>query len=91
MNVGRYYQKQGGYIAAINRFKTVVEQYQRTSHVPEALHRLVECYFALGLKSEAQAAAAVLGHNFPNSDWYKDSYRLMQGKHIQSSQGSAKP
>ena len=78
ISVGRYYQGQGAYVAALNRFKEVVEKYQKTSHVPEALHRLVECYLTLGLQAEAQAAAAVLGHNFPQSDWYKDSYRLMQ-------------
>ncbi|RZI45974.1 outer membrane protein assembly factor BamD [Candidatus Finniella inopinata] len=78
ISVGRYYQSQGAHLAAINRFKEVVARYQTTSHVPEALHRLVECYLSLGLKAEAQAVAAVLGHNFPNSDWYKDSYALVK-------------
>jgi outer membrane protein assembly factor BamD len=74
MDIGRYYQKQQQYIGAINRYRVVIERYQTTTHVPEALHRLVECYLALGVKSEAKEAAAVLGHNFPGSDWYADSY-----------------
>jgi outer membrane protein assembly factor BamD len=79
MAVGRYYQKQQQYVAAINRYRTVVEKYQTTTHVPEALHRLVECYLTLGVSSEAQAAAAVLGHNYPGSQWYEDSYALLTG------------
>src|SRR5712671_5642093 len=70
MDIGRYYQKQGIYIAAINRYRTVIERYQSTTHVPEALNRLVESYTALGVKSEALSAASVLGYNFPGSDWY---------------------
>jgi outer membrane protein assembly factor BamD len=77
MNVGRWYIGQKLYISAIDRFRTVVEKYQTTSHVPEALERLVECYVALGIKKEAQATAAVLGYNFPGSDWYKDAYSLL--------------
>jgi len=77
MNVGRYYLKRKNYIAAINRFKTVVTEYQTTAHVEEALMRLTESYMALGIKQEAQTAAAVLGHNFPNSRWYKDAYALL--------------
>jgi outer membrane protein assembly factor BamD len=80
MDVGRYYEAHQQYIGAINRFRTVIERYQTTSHVPEALHRLVECYLALGVKSEAKEAAAVLGYNFPGSDWYQDSYYLMTGE-----------
>jgi len=80
MDIGRYYQKQQLYIGAINRYRVVIERYQTTTHVPEALHRLVECYLALGVKSEAKEAAAVLGHNFPGSDWYADSYYLMTGE-----------
>jgi outer membrane protein assembly factor BamD len=80
MDIGRYYQKQQQYIGAINRYRVVIERYQTTTHVPEALHRLVECYLALGVKSEAKEAAAVLGHNFPGSDWYADSYFLMTGE-----------
>ena len=78
MEVGRYYLKKGSYLAGINRFKTVVTDYQTTSHTPEALYRLTECYMALGVRSEAQTAAAVLGHNYPNSEWYKDAYALLQ-------------
>jgi outer membrane protein assembly factor BamD len=80
MDIGRYYQKNQQYIGAINRYRTVIERFQTTTHVPEALHRLVECYLALGVKSEAKEAAAVLGHNFPGSDWYADSYFLMTGE-----------
>ena len=78
MNVGRYYLKRRNYVAAINRFKTVVKDYQTTPHVEEALMRLVEAYMALGVVNEAQTAAAVLGHNYPGSKWYKDSYDLLQ-------------
>ncbi len=78
MNVGRYYLKKKNFVAAINRFKTVAGEFQTTAHVEEALMRLVESYMALGIKSEAQTAAAVLGHNFPNSQWYKDAYTLLQ-------------
>jgi len=79
MAVGRWYQGSGLFIAAINRFKTVIEKYQTTAHIPEALHRLTESYLALGIKDEAQKTAAVLGHNFPGSAWYQDSYVLMTG------------
>ena len=79
MNVGRFYIKRGHYAAAINRFRKVIEKYQTTSHVPEALHRLTESFLALGIKDEAQTAAAVLGHNFPGSEWYSDSYSLITG------------
>jgi outer membrane protein assembly factor BamD len=78
IEVGRYYLKRGQYIAAIGRFKAVVDEYQTTSHTPEALHRLVESYLALGLDDEAIKSASVLGHNFPGSDWYADSYRLLE-------------
>lgn len=80
MDIGRYYQKQQQYIGAVNRYRVVIERYQTTTHVPEALHRLVECYLALGVKSEAKETAAVLGHNFPGSDWYADTYFLMTGE-----------
>ena len=79
MEVGRFYLKRGQYIAAIGRFRAVIEQYQTASHAPEALHRLAEAYLALGLREEAQTAAAVLGYNFPNSVWYPDSYALLEG------------
>lgn len=78
MEVGRYYLKNGNYTASINRFKVVVTEHQNTAHVEEALMRLVEIYMALGIKQEAQTAAAVLGHNFPNSKWYQDAYVLLQ-------------
>jgi outer membrane protein assembly factor BamD len=77
MEVGRYYLKKGSYLAGINRFKKVVTDYQTTTQVPEALYRLSEGYMALGVVSEAQTAAAVLGQNFPNSEWYKDAYTLV--------------
>ncbi len=78
MEVGRYYLKNKNYLAAINRFKTVVTEYQTTAHVEEALMRLTESYMALGIRQEAQTAAAVLGYNFPNSRWYKDAHALLQ-------------
>ena len=77
MEVGRYYLKKGSYLAGINRFKRVITEYQNTSHTPEALYRLTEGYLALGVRSEAQTAAAVLGYNYPNSQWYKDAYALL--------------
>jgi outer membrane protein assembly factor BamD len=77
MEVGRYYLERHNYVAAINRFKTVVTDYQTTAHVEEALMRLTESYMALGIVNEAQTAAAVLGHNFPQSTWYKDAYSLL--------------
>ena len=77
MHVGREYLKQNAHLAAINRFKVVVTDYQTTAHVEEALARLTEAYMALGIRQEAQTAAAVLGHNFPSSRWYKDSHALL--------------
>ena len=79
MSVGRYYQDRGEYLAAINRFKSVLDKYQPTTHVPEALARLTESYLALGLDGEAKRTASVLGHNFPGSPWYEDSYDLLVG------------
>jgi len=79
MNTARYYQKKRDYVAAINRFKIVITQYQTTRHVEEALMRLTETYMSLGIVNEAQTAAAVLGHNFPDSPWYKDAYSLVRG------------
>jgi outer membrane protein assembly factor BamD len=78
MVTGRYYLKRKNYTGAINRFKIVVTQYQTTRHVEEALERLTEAYMALGVVSEAQTAAAVLGHNFPESRWYADAYKLVK-------------
>ncbi|MBA3813156.1 MAG: outer membrane protein assembly factor BamD [Alphaproteobacteria bacterium] len=82
MDTGRYYMKLRLYVSAINRFQTVVDVYQKTTHVGEALHRLVECYLAVGLKKEAQTVAAVLGHNFPGSEWYADSFLLLKGEDL---------
>ena len=76
MSIGRYYLQRGHHLAAINRFNKVVDDYQTTTHVPEALHRLVEAYTALGLTDAAHKAAAVLGHNYPGSEWYVDAYAL---------------
>lgn len=83
MDIGRYYLERGDYVAAINRFRKVVEDYQTTTQVPEALHRLTEAYLMLGVTDEAQTAAAVLGYNFPGSEWYQDSYALLTGKHLE--------
>jgi len=77
MEVGRYYLTRKEHLAAINRFKKVVEEFETTSHVPEALHRLVECYGALGIGDEARRYASVLGHNYPDNKWYKRSYILL--------------
>jgi outer membrane protein assembly factor BamD len=88
LEVGRYYQRKQAYLAAINRFKTVVINYQTTNQTPEALYRLTESYLALGVRSEAQTAAAVLGQNFPNSDWYKDAYALLQSEGLEPAQNS---
>jgi outer membrane protein assembly factor BamD len=86
MDIGRWYMDRKDYTAAINRFKRVVTGYQTTRHVEEALLRLTEAYMALGIIDEAQTSAAVLGHNFPDSRWYKDAYALMQSKGLQPSE-----
>ena len=86
MEVGRYNMNQRNYTGAINRFKRVVTQYQTTRHVEEALARLTECYLAIGIVSEAQTAAAVLGHNFPDSTWYKDAYNLVKSNGLEPSE-----
>jgi len=83
MEIGRTYQGLELYVAAINRFRRVVERYQTTSHVPEALHRLAESYLALGLIGEAESAAAVLGHNYGGSDWYEASYQLLRNSSLE--------
>lgn len=83
MEIGRYYLTRGQYQAAINRFQTVVDDYETTTHIPEALHRLTEAYLALGIPGEAKKATAVLGHNYPDSRWYEDSYSLVTGKEVQ--------
>lgn len=79
MEIGRYYLTRGQYLAAMNRFKRVIDKYQTTTHVPEALERLVECDLALGLTAEAKQNAAVLGYNYPGSEWYGDAYALLKG------------
>ena len=79
MEIGRYYLNRQEYLAAMNRFKRVIDNYQTTTHVPEALERLVECDLALGLAKEAKDNAAVLGYNYPGSRWYKEAYALMTG------------
>lgn len=90
MTVGRYYLQRANYVAAINRFKTVVAEHQTTAQVEEALMRLTETYMALGIQNEAQASAAVLGHNFPQSPWYRDAHALLQkyGLKPEASEGS---
>ncbi len=80
MEIGRYYLNRNQINAAINRFRTVVKDYQTTTHAPEALHRLVEAYLTLGLRAEATKVAAVLGHNYPGSKWYEDSYKILDEK-----------
>jgi outer membrane protein assembly factor BamD len=77
MEIGRFYQGRRLYAGAIGRFRRVVEDFQTTNHVPEALHRLTEIYLAIGLTDEARRTASVLGHNFPGSPWYQDSYSLL--------------
>jgi outer membrane protein assembly factor BamD len=83
MQIGRYYLERREYIAAVKRFRNVVENYSNTRQVEEALARLTEAYYAMGLTDEAQTAAAVLGHNYPDSPWYKDSYKLLQSNGLE--------
>ena len=80
MEVGRCYQRRGQHLAAIGRFKTVVDRYDTTSHTPEALHRMTESFLSLGIRAEAQKSAAILGYNYPGSKWYRYSYDLIQDK-----------
>ncbi|WP_198665054.1 outer membrane protein assembly factor BamD [Tropicimonas sp. IMCC34011] len=77
MEVGRYYLRRDHFTSAISRFRVVVEEFQTTTHTPEALHRLVEAYLSLGLEKEAQTAGAILAYNFRSTEWYEDSYRLL--------------
>ena len=86
MMVGRYYLRHNNFLAAINRFRTVVTDYQTTEQVEEALMRLTEAYMALGIVNEAQTAAAVLGHNFPDSKWYSHAYALLGNVGLQPQQ-----
>lgn len=83
MDVGRWYQRRGQYLAAVNRYKFVIDKYQTSRQVPEALHRMTESYTALGLTDEARRVAAVLGHNYPSSEWYFDTYELVEKKPVQ--------
>ena len=83
MEIGRYYLRRDHYTAAINRFRVVVEDFQTTSHTPEALHRLVEAYLSLGLTDEAQTAGAILGFNYQSTDWYEDTFKLLTGQGLQ--------
>jgi len=83
MVIGRFYLQKRNYTAAINRFRTVISQYQTTNQIEEALARITEAYLALGIVNEAQTAGAVLGHNFPDSRWYKDTYTLLQSKGLE--------
>jgi len=80
MEIGRFYQRSGKWLAGTLRFRAVVEKYQQTSHTPEALYRLVESYLVLGLPEQAQKAAAVLGSNYPGNEWYERAYKLMNDK-----------
>lgn len=77
MEIGRFYLKRGNFNAAINRFRVVVEDFQTSTHTPEALHRLVESYLSLGLRDEAQTAAAILGYNFEANPYYQDTFALL--------------
>ena len=89
MNVGRYYLTRGDYIGGINRFRVVVEQYQTTPQIAEALERLTEAYYALGLDGEAQTAAAVLGANYPGSPWYQNAYNVLKGRRLAPKEDTA--
>src|SRR6185503_961412 len=84
MEIGRFYEARDQHLAAINRFRNVIENpnYQRTTHTPEALHRLVECYLSVGMTEEAQRMAAILGYNFPGNAWYERTYRLMDQRGV---------
>ncbi len=84
MEIGRYYLKRNHFAAAVNRFRVVAEDFQTTSHTPEALHRLVEAYLSLGLTDEAQTAGAILGYNYGSTEWYADSYALLTGQGLEA-------
>ena len=89
MSIGRFYLNRHNYTAAINRFRNVLQYYQTTRHSEEALYRLVEAYLGLGITDEAQTAAAVLGHNFPDSQWYQDAYAQLKGKGLSPQENSS--
>lgn len=84
MEIGRFYLKRKNYTASINRFRVVVEQFQTTTHTPEALYRLIEGYLSLGLTDEAQTAGAILGHNYQSTEWYDDGYTLLTGRGLRA-------
>ena len=86
MEIGRYYLKREHYTAAINRFRVVVEDFQTTTHTPEALYRLIEAYLSLGLVNEAQTAGAILGYNYQSSDWYQDGFELLSSAGLEARQ-----
>ena len=90
MEIGRYYQRAGNWLASVSRFRTVVDKYQTSSHTPEALERLVESYLALGIPIEARKAAVVLGKNYPQSEWYHRAYRLIYFKEPRDKLAAAK-
>ncbi len=83
MEIGRWYQRRGQYLAAVNRYKMVIDKYQTSRQVPEALHRMTESYTAMGLTDEARRVAAVLGHNYPSSEWYFDTYELVEKRPVE--------
>jgi outer membrane protein assembly factor BamD len=89
MSIGRFYLARKNYTAAVNRFREVVAKYQTTRHIEEALYRLTEAYMALGITQEAQTAAAVLGHNYPDSQWYKDAFARLQGGGLEPQENKA--
>lgn len=89
MSVGRFYLQNGQTLAAINRFKAVINDYETTTHTPEAMHRLVESYVSLGVNEEARQVASVLGYNYPGSPWYEDSYELLTDRGIAAPDANA--
>jgi outer membrane protein assembly factor BamD len=88
MEVGRYYQRSGNWLASVNRFRLVVDKYQTTTHTPEALMRLTESYLALGVPDEAVKSAAVLGRNYPGTVWYERAYALVR-RHVPGAPATA--
>ncbi|MBV0912868.1 outer membrane protein assembly factor BamD [Anianabacter salinae] len=84
MEIGRYYLKRQHYTSGISRFRVVVEEFQTTTHTPEALYRLIEAYLSLGLTNEAQTAGAILGYNFQSSEWYEDGFALLTGRGLRA-------
>lgn len=89
MEIGRFYLSQKQYVAALNRFQTTVKRFEGTTHIPEALYRLVETYLILGIIPEAQRTARVLGHNYPDNSWYKEAYNLLASKNLLPQEGAS--